>query len=169
MRVLQAAGKLLFVLLAAGCAVDRAGDMAASEPPHPEFVELGADGIGSPFTKETVLRLNAIVEKSLEIITDYDREIPGLRRLISAASAKGATASDKRNGAAAVERLGDFSARASAARREMALAVAELKTRGERHNEAILAGMVAFVEKVDEEISTETEAMRSRFGDAMGN
>ena len=109
-----------------------------------------------------MLRLNAIVQKSLDVIRDYDRDGAECRRLIETASAQGSTAADKRDAAASTEKLAGLSARASAARREMAAAVADLKSGGEKHNEAILAGMVAFVEKVDEELGVETATMRMR-------
>lgn len=156
----------LSVLSAVGCAGGRDASVASPERPHPEFVELGAGAIGSPFTKVTVLRLNAIVQKSLDVIRDYDRDGAEWRRLIEAASAEGSTAADKRDAAAATEKLAGLSGRALAARGEMAVAVADLKSSGEKHNEAILAGMVAFVEKVDDELRTETAALHRGQDDA---
>ncbi len=152
----------LSILSAVGCAGGHDASVAAPERPHPEFVELGADAIGSPFTKETVLRLNAIVQKSLDVIREYDRDGAEWRRLIETASAEGSTAADKRDAAAAAEKLAGLSARALEARGEMAVAAADLKSSGEKHNEAILAGMVAFVEKVGEELGVETATMRMR-------
>lgn len=160
MNALARAVALLGALLA-GCESAGGDDFAAGPTPATQFVELGPDGIRSPFTKESVLRLNAIVQRSLDVIRDYDGSIAEIRRLVDTAAKAGATPGDKADAANAVARAMDYSSRASAARAAMDVAVADLKSGGEPYNEAILAGMIAFVERVDDEIRAEASALRA--------
>jgi hypothetical protein len=97
----------------------------------------------SPFTKETVLKLNAIVRRSKDAIDDFDL----LRKEYDD---KGGLSGEK-----ALASLQEFSGRAVAARDDMEKAVSELKESGEDYSREALAGMVKFVQQVDDEIQRE--------------
>lgn len=157
-----------FSLLAACGSVGNSAPAAALGPDEgaggtePEFVELGLDQFRSPFTNETVLKLNAIVGRSLAAVKEYDGAINEIQRSIDAARAAGAPDSaraEAKDGLARVARLSD---EAKSARDDLRAAEAGLKASGEKYNEVILAGMTAFVVKVDEELRTATKTLSVR-------
>lgn len=149
------------LVLSAACAGAK-GDASLdvdSPPAQVEFVALGLEGFSSPFTRETVIRLNAIVGRSLAAIREYDGTIKDVQRAVEGA---GASTKDWDAAHTGIARLKILSREAEAARAEMAVAEAELKSSGEKYNDAILAGMVAFVVKVDDELRGAIEELESR-------
>ena len=120
--------------------------MTAAEPAGADatgFARQELEQLGSPFTRETVLELNAIVARSLAAVEEFD-----------AVRKAGADDADR----AAAERretLAALSDRAGRARSDLTAAAARLRDRGEPHNEAILAAMVRFANDVDGEIREE--------------
>ena len=111
---------------------------------EPKFVEQKLEDLTSPFTKETVLALNAIVSRSLTAIDTFDQT----RRELN----------DNTNDAQRVEILATYTELSNTtrqARDDMAAAAERLRDSGERYNEAIFAAMVEFVNNVDKEIHQE--------------
>lgn len=137
----------------------------AGAPEDRELVELGLDDFSSPFSKETVLKLNAIVGRSLAAIKEYDGALPAVQDSVAASLADrrsaGARAKAREN-IAHVERLAD---EATDARDDLRAAEEELKASGEKYNEVILAGMIIFVEKVDDELRQAAAELSARLGD----
>lgn len=103
--------------------------------------------LSSPFTKERVIMLNAIVRKSLDIINEYD----DVRRAFEK--------TDNASSADFQSKLKEFSKKALAVRNEMDEAKKDLVSSGEKYNEAIFAGMVKFVVDVDNELRNKIETM----------
>ena len=156
-RRLPAAPLLAAVALTAVAGCDRAAapppaaPVAATEvppiaaaPPAPEapagFAEQELDQLASPFTERTVLRLNAVVARSLAVVDRFDRlrDSPG----------------------PGVGPLEELAAEATAARAAMDGAEADLRRSGEPFNEAILAAMAGFVREVEQEVREELAAAR---------
>ena len=106
----------------------------------PDFSEQELDQLASPFTERTVLRLNAVVARSLAVVDRFDR-------------LRGAPGSG-------VEPLEQLAAEATAARTAMDGAEADLRRSGEPFNEAILAAMTGFVREVEQEVRQELAAAR---------
>ena len=117
------------------------------------FVEQELEDIESPFTRETVLALNAIVERSLSAINEFD----DARKQAEATSTQGQA-----------ELLAVYQAiseRAALARRDMAGEGNRMLNSGEQYNQAIFAAMVHFVEQVDDEVRREIETVQVVGGD----
>lgn len=110
-----------------------------------EFQEL--DDIESAFTKETVLKLNAIVARSLAAINAFDK-------------ARKMRTDDAQGTAELLEKCSQLSENASKAKADMDSAAKVLRESGETYNEAIFSAMVEFVDKVDKELHDEVETLR---------
>ena len=111
---------------------------------EPKFAEQKLEDLTSPFTKETVLTLNAIVSRSLTAIETFDET----RRELN----------NNTDDAQRVEILTTYTELSNTtrqARDDMAAAAERLRDSGERYNEAIFAAMVEFVNNVDKEIHQE--------------
>ena len=107
------------------------------------FVVQEITEIDSPFTRETVLKLNAIVQRSLNAINEFDH----------------ARSSDNIYPDQRFNVYTDLSEKASSAHADMALASNKLISSNERYNEEILSAMVYFVQQVDNEIREETQQL----------
>jgi hypothetical protein len=117
------------------------------------FESLELEHLSSPFKRETVLELNAIVARSLAAIQAYDlaRRKP-LDGDVSAALG-------------VYERL---SVEARQARADIAASGKRIRESGEEHNRAILAAMVRFVDDVDKEIRESVQTLRTEVSDNEG-
>ncbi len=153
----------MLVLLAACAGVSASAPLAPAES-ETEFVELGIDEFSSPFTKETVVRLNSIVGRSLASIQAYDGSVKKIEESIDASLAGGASAAERADAMKGLAKLEILSREAKAARKDLNDAEAELKSGDEKYNEAILAGMVAFVVKVDDELRIAVEVLNAKLG-----
>ncbi len=141
------------------------GELAASDRSRP--VVYGKNEARSPFERETVIRLNAIVQRSLDAINEYD----GRRAdIIAAADAAAGGDEDARvkakEGEAFVSGLYD---RAKLALDDFKTAENDVKTSGEDYNAAILAGMVTFVTKVEAELRTAKESLAEKLSASAAN
>lgn len=152
----------LLVTLALGCGAADAGVTGSRTPAAPAqrgTVEIGLEHLRPSFTRDTVIRLNAIVARSLATIREYDGEIGELRRSVERALADG---SHRSAATAGLEKLGAFEQRSKRALDDMQRAVKKLRASDERYNAAILAGMVDFVEDVESELRHERERLAAR-------
>lgn len=112
------------------------------------FVEQELDDIESPFTRETVLKLNSIVGRSLSAINEFDQ----VRSTAGVA--------DNHDPSRLLAVYEELSAKASAAQVDMGQESSRLVSSDEHYNEEILAAMVYFVSQVDSEIREEADALR---------
>lgn len=133
---------------------------APASPRAPsQFTELGPDQMSSPFTKPTVLKLNAIVARSKSVIDQYDGAIPGIRSAVAAGGQPHASPAAKRRAQTDFGQLVAMHQRATAAQVDMKRAEREVRASGEKYNDVILAAMVRFVDDVADELSTERKQL----------
>lgn len=131
------------------------GEGASQSSQTPATVELAARDIKAPFERETVIRLNSIVRRSLVAIRKYDAEIEAIRVDILAAERDEMSERQLADARASLTKLHGLVLETSQALSDMNAAVVELEASGETYNAAILAGMVRFVRTVADEISAE--------------
>lgn len=131
-----------------------------------EFVKQGAGDVRSPFTRETVIRLNAIVARSLAAIDEYDANIKSIRASIDASVGASATVEDRSAAEAGVKKVAALYDQAKLAYDDMRGAENDLKSSGEEYNAAILAGMVGFVVDVENELGRAKNDLSRRSNDA---
>lgn len=117
---------------------------------EPNFVEQGIDELSSPFTRETVLKLNAIVARSKDSIDTFDKIVPDIRKAV-AAQADGSGEA----GTAAIAQLSELRQKAQQEVADMKAAEAVVRSSGEKYNDVILSAMVGFVVGVEDEIGDE--------------
>lgn len=126
-----------------------------------EIVELQPKDFKPAFTEKTVLKLNAIVRKSLEVIREYTKDIKNIRATVDQATQASATDESKRIAQENVAILGKLSKRSMDALAEMTEAATELRNSDELFNPTLLHGMVDFVEDVEREITSEHNELSS--------
>mgnify|MGYP000533561519 CR=1 FL=1 len=135
-------------------------DLNAGNPQlSPEQKVGGVEG-RSPFEGDRVIKLNAIVRRSLDLSREFDGAAPGIRAAIDAAAAGG----DRAAAELALKTMDEFHGRAMAAREDMTKAEQELKASGEYYNEVIFAGMQKFVAELETELREEKEALAAKLG-----
>lgn len=123
------------------------------------LVKQELEQLSSPFTKPTVLMLNAITARSKATIDAYDKAVPGIRAAVSDRG-RGAAARAKRQ--AAMARLSALAAEAARERVDMKRAERRVRTSGEKYNDTILTAMVDFVVNVDTEIHGEQATLAKK-------
>ncbi|MBA4048682.1 MAG: hypothetical protein C0476_09100 [Sphingomonas sp.] len=133
-----------------------------SAPVREKFVEQGPDQLSSPFTKATVLKLNAIVRKSQVIIDEFDLDIPAIRKAVAAGAAPRASSAARARANTSLASLATLASRAQVNRADMQRAERQVRTSGEKYNDTILAAMVAFCVDVDTELRTEHRMLAAK-------
>ena len=126
-----------------------------------EFSAIEIDAMRPAFEKDTVIKLNAIVRRSLDTANAYTAEIRAIRAAV-AADADGADAETKAAAQDGLEKLDAWYAEALSAQHDMNGAVAELEESGEDYSEEILAGMVQYVNDVERLLREEIAALTPR-------
>lgn len=134
----------------------------AASSPDDQFRELGLEDIESAFTRETVLKLNAIVSRSLDTVTRYDDEIPKIEMAVEMATGPDADGKARSDAEAGLALLATLSEQASAAHADMLVASEQVRTSGEKFNAPLLSGMNRFVRRVDEEILEKLQALKAK-------
>ena len=124
--------------------------------------DVSVDQITAPFTRATVIKLNAIVRRSLDTIDAYDAQLDTMRAAIDEAAKGGATDEVIARAQAELTALAELKAQAAAAKGDMTDAVEALQASEENYNANILQGMIIFVNRVDEEINAEYEKQSAR-------
>jgi len=113
---------------------------------------LSRENFHPAFTKNTVLKLNAIVSKSLDVINEYDSVMGQVRRVKK-------TPIEEQNLSNEIERINQLSSQSKQILSEMLLAEKVLKDSDEVFNRAILAGMVDFVSDVEREVTAQSQLL----------
>lgn len=127
----------------------------------------GTNEAKSPFERETVIRLNAVVQRSLDTINEFD----GRREEIlsaAGAAAKGDEAARAKTLKDA-EFVGGLYERAAAALTDIKTAEKDIIASGEDYNASILAGMIDFVSDVEAELRKVKETLAESLSRAGGN
>jgi hypothetical protein len=130
---------------------------------HPELEAAqkigGAEG-RSPFEGDRVIKLNAIVRRSLDVSREFDKAAPGIRAAVDAAAAGG----DRAAAEAGLKTISDYYDRAKSALDDMVKAEAELKASGEYYDDSIFYGMMKFVTDIETELREEKAALQAKLG-----
>lgn len=123
-------------------------DMASPLPSNHEIVEILPEDFQPAFTRDTVIKLNAIVKRSYAVIEAFDTFRSELNNAEqrSKGMVKTVLTDNQTLAINALELHSHF------ALNDMQEAVKELKISNEHYNVAVLAGMVMFVEAVDREV-----------------
>jgi hypothetical protein len=118
-----------------------------------QFVELLPKDFRPAFTKETVIKLNAIVRRSYDVINEYDAIIEQTYNSAMQASKVKTNTQYQTDAQQKLSKVKQLQQRSGLALSDMMSAVEVLRKSGEEHNKAVLAGMINFVKDVDQEIS----------------
>lgn len=157
---------LLALLLLAGCVGhDPAPTTAAPAPAIPGRAperpgSLKAELERPPFTRDAVLKLNAIVARAKAELDGYDMKAAGFREAVTAARAAPDDRALQAKADAAKAELAGMQSRAHKALLDMKAAEAEVRNGTDYYNDVILSAMVYFVEQADKEL-TESSARLS--------
>ncbi len=135
-------------------------DLNAGRPELAPAQKIGGAEGRSPFAGDRVIKLNAIVRRSLEVSREFDKAAPAIRAAIDAAAAGG----DRVAAEAGLRTVGEFYDRAKSAFDDMAEAEAELKASGEYYDDAIFYGMTKFVADIETELREEKAALAAKLG-----
>ncbi len=128
---------------------------ASDEANAERIVKLLPADFKPAFTRDTVIKLNAIVSRSFDAINEYDAIIKGVRNAVAKATTAGMSVGAKPDAEEKVAQINRLYDQAKLALVDMMAAVKELKNSGEEYNKAILAGMIDFVEDVEREVSVQ--------------
>ena len=130
--------------------------VSSTEANTQNIVKITPDKFQPAFSKETVIKLNAIVSRQLAVVDEYDAVI---------SKARMAMQSSTDNKQAQLSQYSDIidalSQRSKVNLSDMTAAKTELIASDESYNEATLAGMMTFVTSVDKEISTQSDLLHS--------
>ena len=121
-----------------------------------EFIELSSSDIKPPFTQKTVLKLNAIVRLSYNAINEFDSILEETRRTVSnVANSNTKIVTSIKSARQKVKKIHQLSQVSKSALEDIRIAANKLRDSDEEYNNAILEGMIEFVEDVEKEISKE--------------
>lgn len=138
---------ILCLLMVSGFVQAKQTEASLAPKAEQEIVALAPEHFKPAFTKATVIKMNAIVQRSLDVINEYDSIIAEIKNNADPNNAK------------QLERINDLSMRSKLVLKDMLAAEKELKESDEVYNSAIFAGMKDFVSDVEREISTQSELL----------
>lgn len=140
----------LFSITACEHAPDSSSNVSSTEKHTQNIVKITPDKFQPAFSKETVIKLNGIVSRQLNVIDEYDAVMSKARKAM-----KDSTDIQKTQLSQYSDIIDALSQRAKINLKDMTAAKKELIASEEKYNEATLAGMMTFVTNVDKEISTQ--------------
>lgn len=156
--------KIIILMIATTLFLSGNSHCAKQEHSNKEnLVEIVPSDFQPTFTKHTVIKLNAIVSRSLEVINEYDKIINDVRER---AESQPKTSEEKMLVEKEVARIADLSVRSKLVLDELLKAEKALKASGEVYNRTIFAGMMIFVENVEQEISEQSDALLTKLKQA---
>ena len=120
-----------------------------AKSPEVQTVELSRDDFHPAFTKATVIKLNAIVSRSLDVINEYDSIMAEVKKINQSAVTE-------QNLASQIGDINELSDKSALILSDMLEAEKELKASDEIFNKSILAGMKKFVVDVEREVTTQS-------------
>ncbi len=135
-------------------------DENAAHPDLPAEQQIGGAEDRSPFVGDRVIKLNAIVRRSLDVSREFDKAAPAIRAAVEAAAVGG----DRAAAQVGMKTIGDLYDRAKAAQDDMAVAETDLLASGEYYDDAIFYGMKSFVADIERELSDEKAALAAKLG-----
>ena len=150
----------------------QAGELNASEAraaEEREFTAIELDAMRPAFAEDTVIKLNAIVRRSLNTANEFTSSVRAIRASVNAAAGEQATEAMKAEALRGIDQINGWHNRALNAQTDMDTAVGELKASSEIYNEEILAGMVKYVNDVERMLRDEGQALSDRLDAANRN
>lgn len=111
------------------------------------------------FTQDTVLKLNAIVRRSLTAADAYAEQIKNIRESVATVANADASEEALKLAASGVEKVNEWHSAANAAMKEMDAAAKALRASDEVFNENLLAGMIAYCHKVEAALEKESASL----------
>ena len=129
-----------------------AKDQSATRQHSGGIQEILPDDFRPAFTRDTVIKLNGIVERSYLVISELD-QLRGELRGSSLSDASAMARSGRNLNDRQSARIASLHQRSRAALKDMNAAVDQLQAGEEYYNSAVLAGMVMFVNDVEQEVS----------------
>ena len=130
-------------------------EKAKVEQPNQNIVELRPGDFKPTFTKETVIKLNAIVSRSLDIINEYDAVIENTQPTMQLLK----TNAGNKLLAQKSLKISALSKRSKENLLAMQKAEKQLKSSNEEYNSVVFAGMMTFVQDVERETSAKSEKL----------
>ena len=124
---------------------------------------LDKDGSAkSAFDNVTVLRLNAIVQRSKDMIDEFDKVAPEMRASVDAAKGKAANSPETQKARTSLTRLGEMHTITQAAKTDLAAEGQKLADSQKYYDVVVFSGMVTFVQKVEGELSDEIKDLNAK-------
>jgi hypothetical protein len=114
----------------------------------------------SPFTQETVVKLNAIVGRSKAAIDEFDEIAPKSRAAVAQGKKHPSDRAAKAGAQQAIVKIESLHAQAVAAKADLASAGRQLEESRVYYDKIIFAGMTLFTEKVEAELAEEVNALK---------
>lgn len=133
------------------------------------FTAIEIDAMRPAFAKETVIKLNAIVRRSLDTANEFTRAARAIRASVDAAVEENAEEETIAKARQGIDRIENWHQRALSAQADMNAAVGDLKNSDEIYNEEILAGMLKYVNDVERMLREESQALSGRLEAARRN
>lgn len=149
---------IIFAAFLVVCSTTNA-EVSKTQQDKKSIIELAPGDFKPTFTKETVIKLNEIVSRSLDVINEYDAII----QTVQSSGLKQKTSSNKdtksKQLTSEIAQINSLSVRSKGILAEMHTAENQLKTSGEEYNVVIFAGMMGFVKDVEREISAQSQKL----------
>ena len=120
-----------------------------------EIIEQLPEDFKPAFTRDTVIKLNAIVRRSFDLFNEYDAIIDDIHTSVAQAAKPNASDKTKQQAQEHLTLMNALKIRSKDALEDMTTAATELRNSDEVFNSAILAGMIDFVEDIERVMSTE--------------
>lgn len=121
-----------------------------------EIIEQLPEDFKPAFTRDTVIKLNAIVRRSFDVFNEYDAIIDDIHTSVTQAVKPNASDKTKQQAQEHLTLMNALKIRSKDALEDMTIAATELRNSDEVYNSAILAGMIDFVEDIERVMSTES-------------
>ena len=128
------------------------------------YAEIDESAFAPAFTRETVIKLNAIVQRSLDVYKEFSPELKSINAAVDTAMAEDASADDRATAEAGYDKIVAWHDRALAAQADMTDAVEVLKASDEIYNEELLAGMIKYVNDIEGEMKKRRRSIEERLG-----
>jgi hypothetical protein len=132
-----------------------------------EFSAIESDAMHPAFTEVTVIKLNAIVRRSLDTANEFTGSVRAIRASVDAATTESASDEDAAEARGNLRQIGRWHEEARAAQADMTAAAEELRASDEIYNEEILTGMIKYVDDVERMLRQEQQNLSYKLGEAI--
>ena len=145
-----------------GATGDGNSALKAGKPGDP-LSPFNADGsVKRSFPEGVVVRLNAIMVRTEEVIGKYDDIRPGIEQLVADASAAPGDAAKAAKAREGLEQVRALQAQAIKAREDLSVEGQQLVDSKQYYDQVIFSGMATFVTRVENEFADDLKAMNAK-------